>query len=246
MAIRALRTSAILLVSHFLDEREVYARSLRASGYRVVGAAPTALGYQIATTRPTDMVVTEGHSPGSMSGLELTRRLRIHTRTTNVPIIVLTGVTRPQDAELSIKAGADMFLARPVSGEVLREHVARLLVACGRLSRESSRDDLLHFAQKAANSPSSRAISSFQGGPAPAAPVPGLPEDVNVSGGKKRHLAYERTCPECGGSLEYRQKAPILTPDPNARKPQERLRYMSGWFCSNASCEYRELAERRE
>ena len=58
--------------------------------------------------------------------------------TTTVPIIVITGETRRQDGELSIKAGADMFLEKPVSGDVLREHVVRLLVACGRLPRQLS------------------------------------------------------------------------------------------------------------
>jgi hypothetical protein len=30
--------------------------------------------------------------------------------------------------------------------------------------------------------------------------------------------------------------------EPNDRQPRERLRYVSGWFCNNATCEYRELA----
>ena len=110
MATRDLRTPSILLVSHSVDEREVYTRALHASGCLVVNAATTVLAYQIAITRPTDIVVTDGHCAGSMSGLELTRRLRIHTRTTTVPIIVITSETRRQDGELSIKAGADMFL----------------------------------------------------------------------------------------------------------------------------------------
>jgi DNA-binding response OmpR family regulator len=63
------------------------------------------------------MVITVAYCAGSMSGLELTRRLRLHTRTTAVPIIVLTTETRRQDGELSLKAGADMFLERPVSGD---------------------------------------------------------------------------------------------------------------------------------
>ena len=104
MAPRALRPPSILLVSNSVDEREAYPRSLRASGYRVVNAATTVLAYQIATTRRTDIVVTDGHCAGSMSGLELTRRLRIHTRTTTVPIIVLTSVTRRHDGDLPIRA----------------------------------------------------------------------------------------------------------------------------------------------
>jgi CheY-like chemotaxis protein len=215
MATRALRPPTILLVSNSVDEREVYARSLRAWGYRVVNAATTVLAYQIATTRPTDMVVTDGHCAGSMSGLELTRRLRIHTRTTTIPIIVLTSVTRRQDGDLSIKAGADMFLERPVSSDVLREHVARLLVACGRLARHTPPLDLFNFTGKAANRPHSQ----------------------------NAHPADHRTCPQCRGLLEYRHKSPVLAvAEPNDRQPRERLRYVSGWFCQNAACDYRQWA----
>jgi CheY-like chemotaxis protein len=244
MATRALRPPSILLVSNSVDEREAHARSLRAWGYRVVNAATTVLAYQIATTRPTDMVVTDGHCAGSMSGLELTRRLRIHTQTTTVPIIVLTSVMRRQDGELSIKAGADMFLERPVSGDVLREHVARLLVASGRLSRHLPPLDLLNFTRKAANRSRAQTALSFQGGsPASAAPVSKSTGDVDDSVGQRAHPADHRTCPQCRGRLEYRRKSPVLSvAEPTDRQPRERLRYVSGWFCNNVACEYRELA----
>ena len=108
MATRILRMPSILLVGNSVDEQEVYTRALHGSGYEVVRAATTVLAYRIATTTPTDMVITVAHCAGSMSGLELTRRLRLHTRTTAVPIIVLTRDTRRQDGDLSIKAGADI------------------------------------------------------------------------------------------------------------------------------------------
>ena len=209
MATRVLRTPSILLVSNSVDEREMYTRALRASGYGVVNAATTVLAYQIAITRPTDIVVTDGHCAGSMSGLELTRRLRMHTCTTTVPIIVITSETRRHDGELSIKAGADMFLQRPISGDVLREHVRRLLVAYGRLPRRLS--------------PKHERLESVR---------------------NNAHPGSERACPQCRGPMEYRHKAPILSAvEPNNREPRERLRYVSGWFCSDAACEYQELAQ---
>ena len=244
MATRAVRTPLILLVSHFLDERDLYARSLRGSGYRVVGAATTALAYEIATTRSTDMVVTEAHSPGAMGGLELTRRLRSHRRTMNVPIIVLTSVMRRHDAEVSIRAGAEMFLEKPVSPEALGEHVARLLVACGRLSGQSSDHDASRLAPKPAKS---RSASSSRSRTILAAPVrESSAADVSRSAWDSP-LASQRSCPACRGILQYQQNVPILSVrDSNARQPQQRLRYTSGWFCSNAACEYRELVERIE
>lgn len=198
-------------MSNSVDEREVYTRVLRASGYRVVNATTTVLAYQIAITRPTDIVVTDGHCAGFMSGLELTRRLRIHTRTTTVPIIVITSETRRQDGELSIKAGADLFLERPVSGDVLRDHVVWLLVACGRLPRQLS--------------PQNELLGSVRA---------------------DAHLGNERTCPHCQGLMEYRHKWPILSAvEVDSRAPRDRLRYVSGWFCTDPECEYQELARPR-
>ena len=127
MASRVPRTPSVLLVNEALDEHDPYARTLRAYGYRVVKAATSVAAHQVAITRPTDIVVTDVHITGSMGGLELTRRLRTHTRTTTVPIIVLTDVSRPQDADLALKAGANMVLERPVRADVLQAEIARLL-----------------------------------------------------------------------------------------------------------------------
>ena len=95
---------------------------------RVVRAPTSGAAHLIAITRATDIVVTDAHITGSMSGLELTRRLRTHTRTTTVvPIIVLTDVSRPHDADLALKAGANLVLERSVRADVLQGEIARLL-----------------------------------------------------------------------------------------------------------------------
>jgi two-component system, chemotaxis family, chemotaxis protein CheY len=211
MATQNLGTPSILLVSNTAGEREVYTRALRAAGYRVVDAATTVLAYQLAITRPVDIIVTDGHCAGSMSGLELTRRLRIHAQTTTVPILVITSETRHQDGDLSMKAGANMFLERPVSGDVLREHVVRLLVLSGRLPRQLS-------------------------------PTRGLPGPVRDDA----HSGTQRTCPHCRRPMKYRQRWPVLSAvDVNSRGPHDRLRYVSGWFCTDPTCEYQELAPTR-
>jgi DNA-binding response OmpR family regulator len=128
MASRVLGSPSVLLVNdEALDDHDLYARTLRAYGYRVVKAPTSGAAHLIAITRPTDIVVTDVHITGSMSGLELTRRLRTHTRTTTVPIIVLTDVSQPQDADLALKAGANMVLERPVRADVLQAEIARLL-----------------------------------------------------------------------------------------------------------------------
>ena len=88
--VRTLFTPSVLLVNETLDEREMYARTLRAEGHRVITAEDSAVAYRIATMRPPDIVVTDVRSTGSFSGLELTRRLRSDERTSAVGIVVLT------------------------------------------------------------------------------------------------------------------------------------------------------------
>ena len=247
MATRNLRMPSILLVGNSVDEQEVYTRALYGSGYEVVRAATTVLSYRIATTTPTDMVITVAHCAGSMSGLELTRRLRLHTRTTAVPIIVLTRDTRRQDGELSIKAGADMFLETPVSGDVLREHVVRLLVASGRLLHQSShhQHEPVSFVRGATNRQRSQAASFSP--TRTSVPVSRSNGNVDGSMGGDAHPFPDRTCPQCRGLLEYREKGPVLSAvEPDRREPRDRLRYVSGWFCSDPACEYQELARANE
>src|SRR4029453_10753772 len=84
-------------------------RILRASGYQAIEAATFIAAYQIATTRRIDIVATEVRIGGSISGLELTRRLRNNERTSTVPIIVLTDVSRPQDGDVAVNDLPDFF-----------------------------------------------------------------------------------------------------------------------------------------
>ena len=46
--------------------------------------------------------------------------------------------------------------------------------------------------------------------------------------------------------MEYRHRAPVLsTAERNSRESRDRLRDVSGWFCSDPGCEYHELARPR-
>ena len=127
MATRVRLTPSVLVVNDAIDEREMYARTLRTSGYQAIEAATFTAAYQIATTNKLDIVVTDVRIAGSITGLELTRRLRNDARTSTVPIIVLTNVSRPQDGDMALKAGADTFLEKPVPGSMLKAEIFRLL-----------------------------------------------------------------------------------------------------------------------
>ena len=216
MATRGLRMPSVLLVNDMLEERELYAHTLRAAGHRVIIPEDSGTAYQIATTRPPDVVVTDVRITGAISGLELTRRLRSHPRTSWVGIIVLTTVSRPHDADVALNAGADTFLDKPVSGSLLKAAIEQLLsVSVRRMSRCVPQS-------------------------AEASPADALDRDGELSNTPAQTLG---ACPCCGGTLVYRERWPMLASNVTQEAiGRERLRYMSGWFCTNPDCEYYQLS----
>lgn len=69
-----------------------------------------------------------------MSGIELCKRLRRDERTQRLPVIILSGSSRPRDLEAGFRAGADDYVVRPFSvRELALRCRAILLRASGQL-----------------------------------------------------------------------------------------------------------------
>jgi DNA-binding response OmpR family regulator len=216
MATRGLRTPSILLVNDTFEEHKPYAHTLQATGYRVIIVRDSVAAYQIATARPPDIAVIDVRITGSISGLELTRRLRSHQRTSAVGIIVLTIPSRPHDADVALKAGADACLEKPVSGSLLKAAIARLLPESGR--------------------------QMSQGLPRPTLTNPADVLDHREAR-SNRSAGIQSKCPRCGCTVIYRERWAILVLDVMRNAiGSERLRYVSGWFCMNPACDHYQLS----
>ena len=56
-------------------------------------------------------------------------------------------------------------------------------------------------------------------------------------------VAYGRLPRRFVGEGQWQRPLILLAMELNSREPRERLHYVSGWFCSDPACEYRELAQ---
>jgi DNA-binding response OmpR family regulator len=104
------------------------------SGSDVVSATDGESAVELAMARCPDLVVIDVAMP-RLDGLEITRILRARDETASIPILLLTARTRDIDVELGLAAGADDYVTKPFSPELLAQRVAALLQIAAQKTR---------------------------------------------------------------------------------------------------------------
>jgi DNA-binding response OmpR family regulator len=79
-----------------------------------------------ARRHPPDLIVLDVVMPG-MDGLETCRELRVDPTLTDVPILFLTALGRPEDRVAGLRAGADDYLTKPFNLEELQLRIKAIL-----------------------------------------------------------------------------------------------------------------------
>ena len=87
-----------------------------------------------ATDHPPALVLLDLMLPG-LSGWEVARRLRQSPRTSSVPIIAVSALSRPQEREAALHAGCDAYIAKPFTPDEMARQISATLETQGVGSR---------------------------------------------------------------------------------------------------------------
>jgi DNA-binding response OmpR family regulator len=118
-----------------------YAVNLQGS-YQVVVAYDGVQGLERVFAEQPDCVIIDVKMP-KMDGYQLVRCLRGDMRTADVPLIILSAMTRDEDQMTGLLSGADEYLTKPFKPTALNaaiERVSRLTPA----ERQLRTDSLAH------------------------------------------------------------------------------------------------------
>ena len=103
----------VLLVEDDRDGRLMVATWLEGAGFRVEQAHNGLQALERAFDLRPDAILTELHIPG-IDGYELTRRLKTDPRTSDTPIVAVTGyLPFARDPSRADRAGCDAILLKP-------------------------------------------------------------------------------------------------------------------------------------
>src|SRR5712691_292740 len=119
-------TASILVVDDDPGQRLLMRKVLEHKGFEVIEAADGIEGYQLFERHRPDLLLVDVMMP-RMNGYELCRKLRSHSNSAFVPIVVVTSVDDMPSIARAYDAGATEFVAKPVNWLVLAHHVRYIL-----------------------------------------------------------------------------------------------------------------------
>src|SRR5437868_12864034 len=114
----------ILVVEPNRSNLGVIARRLSEYGFRVTTAESGASAIAELYRHSIELVLAELKMP-RMSGADLARAIRGEVQWNDIPVMLITGKSKPADAVRAYEAGADDVILKPFHFEVLFARIAR-------------------------------------------------------------------------------------------------------------------------
>lgn len=113
----------VLVVDDQLTMREVTKLALNEIGVKhVLDAENGKDAFQMATTQPLDMIISDFNMP-EMDGLGLLRAVRGHPAVRKLPFILVTGRGDTALVTKAAQAGVNNYIVKPYTAETLREKI---------------------------------------------------------------------------------------------------------------------------
>ena len=117
--------ATVLIVDDNADMR-TYLRTLLLDRYYVIEATDGQSGLKLAVESVPDIVVSDVMMP-VMDGLTFCTRLKQHEATSHIPVLLLTARSSEQQYIEGLQTGADMYMTKPFSADLLLANIASLL-----------------------------------------------------------------------------------------------------------------------
>ena len=116
----------ILIVEDEEDILELLRYNLAKEGYQVKGVESGEEALQEAVSKPPDLILLDLMLPG-VDGFDVCKNLKSNSKTSHIPIIMITAKGEDADIVSGLELGADDYITKPFSPRVLIARVKTVL-----------------------------------------------------------------------------------------------------------------------
>ncbi|KRB39575.1 MULTISPECIES: response regulator transcription factor [unclassified Acidovorax] len=119
----------ILIVEDHIDIRKLLKMTLEFDDFEIHEAATGDAGWVLASELHPDIVLLDVMMPGTLTGLDVCRRIKSDPGMRHTKVIMLTARVQSGDKEAGLAAGADDYLMKPFSTLQVLETIYRMEAA---------------------------------------------------------------------------------------------------------------------
>ena len=124
----------ILIAEDSATQAQRLQHILQQQGYEVAVAANGRVALEMVEKFEPVLIISDVNMP-EIDGYELARRVKAHSNSHNIPVILVTTMSDPQDVILGLECGADTFVLKPYDEQYLLGRV-RYVLANREMRRE--------------------------------------------------------------------------------------------------------------
>jgi len=110
----SLPQKCILVVDDEPDTADMLAEMMKLNGYRVLKSNDGAQAMRMVVRVKPDLVMLDIMMP-DVSGFEVLRFMRRDPRLEQIPVLVVSAKSTPDEIQAGLNAGANLYLTKPVS-----------------------------------------------------------------------------------------------------------------------------------
>jgi DNA-binding response OmpR family regulator len=117
----------VLVLEDDIDLRKFAAWMLESEGFQVIQEADGEAGLELLLQRQIDLLLLDIKLP-SRDGWSILEEMRNTPKLSTVPVIIFTASADISNKDRALKMGAADYLVKPLSAEVLKNCVTRILL----------------------------------------------------------------------------------------------------------------------
>lgn len=129
-----IKSKPLILLVEDNDDFRFYLKDNLKVNYSIIEAANGYNGIKSAQENLPDLIVSDIMMP-EVDGLELCRNLKTDVKTSHIPIILLTARAAEQQKLAGFETGADDFISKPFSFEILESRIQNLILQRQRIKK---------------------------------------------------------------------------------------------------------------
>ena len=117
----------ILVVDDSENIMRLVGKILGFRGYEVIGARTGEDAISMAQTELPALILMDIRMPGTIDGLEATRRIKALPQLTHIPILAMSASVRPDQIQQALDTGCSGFIRKPIDIDELPKQVAEYI-----------------------------------------------------------------------------------------------------------------------